>query len=166
MGLVLVSSYDRAMEVASEHRLGLVVSVSDPERRAITNAAIAKIGVPVCALDCHDIERPAPGLVEPRGEHVARALAQSQRVRVEKPVLVHCHAGTSRSSALALVLAVERYHRAGCNLQEAVASAVVAIKGAYPHARPNMLIVELGSAALGAQSTSLMEDAWSFHRGG
>lgn len=166
MGLVLVSSFDRAMDVAQEHRLGLVLSIADPELRANTRKALAKMRAPVCALDFHDIERPAPDLIEPREEHVVAALERSQQVGVGHPVLVHCHAGTSRSSALALVVAVERHRRAGLAVQSAVSAAVGAMKEAFPHVRPNMLVVDLGARALGLENTSFVEDAWSFHRGG
>jgi predicted protein tyrosine phosphatase len=99
-------------------------------------------------LRFHDIIDPTPGWVMPRREDVERLLAFGREFADEAEaagahLLVHCHAGVSRSTAAAaLILAQARPARpAG----EAF-SAVAAVR---PRAWPNLCILELGDALLG-----------------
>jgi predicted protein tyrosine phosphatase len=99
-------------------------------------------------LRFHDvIEASDPDMIAPRQEHVADLLAFGRGL-LEEPqddahLLVHCHAGISRSTAsLALILAQalpgEPAHR--------IFEEVLQIR---PQAWPNLRILEFGDAVLG-----------------
>ncbi len=99
-------------------------------------------------LRFHDVvETDLAGIQPPREEHVAELLAFGRDLMAEPPpdahLLVHCHAGVSRSTAsMALLLAQ------GLPGVEAdrVFGEVLRIR---PQAWPNLRIVELGDALLG-----------------
>ena len=99
-------------------------------------------------LRFHDVIEPSrPEISPPNEEHVARLLAFGQELMAERPadahLLVHCHAGVSRSTAaLALILAQAR--------PDASAGEVLAeVLRIRPKAWPNLLILEIGDAQLG-----------------
>lgn len=50
----------------------------------------------------HDIEHEVPGLVAPSPDDLAAILAHTRRLRPDDRLLVHCHAGRSRSPAMAI----------------------------------------------------------------
>jgi predicted protein tyrosine phosphatase len=164
-GPVFVCAMNEAAELASRLQAGLLVSISDPERRAITREYLGRIRAKTCPLDFHDIERSAPDLTAPEMHHIEDALNAAKRAPVRRPILVHCHAGISRSSAIAIILATGRHLSTGQDPADAVNLAVSDIRRATPHARPNMRIIELGATALGVRATSLIDQAWGMHRG-
>ncbi|GGG49872.1 protein-tyrosine-phosphatase [Caldovatus sediminis] len=99
-------------------------------------------------LRFHDVIEELPGTAPPRAEHVDELLAFGRGLLAEPlpaggHLLVHCHAGVSRSTAsLALILAQALPdHPAGGILAE-----VLRIR---PKAWPNLRLLELGDAALG-----------------
>lgn len=97
-------------------------------------------------LRFHDVIADADGVLPPQPEHVARLLAFGRDLMAEPPadahLLVHCHAGVSRSSAaMALILAQGMPHLPA----EAVFAEVLRIRG---KAWPNLRMVELGDAVL------------------
>ncbi len=99
-------------------------------------------------LRFHDVvEEGVAGTRPPREEDVARLLAFGQDLMAEPPpeahLLVHCHAGVSRSTAsMALVLA-QGLPGAGAGR---VFAEVLRIR---PQAWPNLRVVEMGDALLG-----------------
>ncbi|MGH7037966.1 MAG: tyrosine phosphatase family protein [Stellaceae bacterium] len=96
-------------------------------------------------LRFHDIIDPAPDCVMPQREDVARLLAFGRGLAEASAahLLVHCHAGLSRSTAAAALLLIQA--RPGRPVEEAFA-AIVAVR---PRAWPNLYILELGDALLG-----------------
>ncbi len=90
-----------------------------------------------------DISEPVEGLVAPSSEHVERALAFVRRWDRQRPLVVHCYAGISRSTASAFA--------AACALNPHRDEAEIArsIRKASPSAFPNRLIVSLADRALG-----------------
>jgi predicted protein tyrosine phosphatase len=98
-------------------------------------------------LRFHDVIEETPGMIAPSEEHVARLLAFG-RTLAELPadaghLLVHCHAGVSRSTAsMALILAQA--------LPEMPAGEIMqTILHIRRKAWPNLRIVEIGDAMLG-----------------
>jgi predicted protein tyrosine phosphatase len=95
----------------------------------------------------HDVIEETPGMQAPRAEHVA-ALLEFGRDLLEEPpaeghLLVHCHAGISRSSAsMSLILAQARPDLPA----EAIYQEVLRIR---PKVWPNLRMIELGDAMLG-----------------
>jgi predicted protein tyrosine phosphatase len=100
-------------------------------------------------LRFHDVieEAAAAGTVPPQADHVARLLAfgrdlLAEEAAAEAHLLVHCHAGVSRSTAaMALILAQALPGVAA----EAIVAEVVRIR---PQAWPNLRLIELGDAML------------------
>ena len=113
-------------------------------------------------LRFHDvIEEGIAGTLPPREEHVAELLAFGRDLMAEPPpeahLLVHCHAGVSRSTAsMALVLAQ--------GLPDAGADRVFAeVLRIRPQAWPNLRIVEMGDALLG-RAGALVDAARGVYR--
>lgn len=79
----------------------------------------------------------------PSTRHLKEILQFSQMTGQE-PLLVHCWAGVSRSTAVALVLIVQGMYREGCAEEEIVEDATETILAIRPCAAPNPLILEIG----------------------
>jgi predicted protein tyrosine phosphatase len=98
-------------------------------------------------LRFHDVIEEEPGMEPPREEDVARLLAFGRDLMHEPPkdahLLVHCHAGISRSTAsMALILVQALPGLPGREIMQQVLSI-------RPKAWPNLRIIEIGDALLG-----------------
>ena len=93
-------------------------------------------------LGMNDIATPADGFIAPGNGHVADLLRFALAWDRHAPMLIHCWAGISRSTAAAYV--------ALCALNPHADELAVAkrLRGAAPEATPNPRIVALGDAAL------------------
>lgn len=93
----------------------------------------------------NDILAPQDGLIHPAAEHVADILAFVRRWPRQAPLVVHCYAGISRSTASAYI--------AACALHPEADEMALArrLRAASPSATPNALMVALADAALGRQ---------------
>jgi predicted protein tyrosine phosphatase len=97
------------------------------------------------ALRFHDVIEASPERLAPSREDVARLLAYGRGLEgVPAPhLLVHCHAGVSRSTAAtALILAQARPDRPAREVLDEVSQI-------RPRAWPNLRILEFGDALLG-----------------
>jgi predicted protein tyrosine phosphatase len=94
-------------------------------------------------LGMDDIREPLEGYIAPCDEHVAMLLAFVRRWDRAKPLVVHCYAGISRSTAGAFVTACAL--NPGRN-ELAIAQA---LREASPSAMPNLRLVTLADRALG-----------------
>jgi len=93
-------------------------------------------------LTMHDIADPGlPGA--PAREHVDRLIEFGRDWDAKAPMLVHCWAGVSRSTAAAFTLLCDR---AGPGAERELAEM---LRERAPHAQPNRLIVRLADEALG-----------------
>jgi predicted protein tyrosine phosphatase len=94
-------------------------------------------------LGMDDINEPLEGYVVPADDHVARLLAFVRRWDRARPLVVHCYAGVSRSTAGAFVTA--------CALNPGRRELAIAeaLRRASPTATPNLRIVSLADRALG-----------------
>jgi predicted protein tyrosine phosphatase len=94
-------------------------------------------------LRLHDIAAPLDGYVMPEEEHIANLLAFVLRWDRRAPLVVHCYAGISRStaSAFASVCALSPHRD-----EHAIARA---LRTASPTATPNSRIVSLADHLLG-----------------
>ncbi|MEL6374211.1 MAG: tyrosine protein phosphatase [Pseudomonadota bacterium] len=103
------------------------------------NAAMMPATPPSIAPEHHlklafnDIVVPAPGLVDPKLEHVQAIVAFAQAWDARAPLLIHCWAGLSRSAAAALIVLAAR-HRDASTVQ-IVATFRAATDAAKPNAR-------------------------------
>ena len=93
-------------------------------------------------LGVHDIAEPQDGMVIPDAALVARIFDFASDWDARQPMVVHCWAGISRSSATAFVIACERNPRAD-ELEIALR-----IRKASPSAYPNRRIVALADDIL------------------
>ncbi|HTI67347.1 MAG TPA: hypothetical protein VL460_07345 [Caulobacteraceae bacterium] len=94
-------------------------------------------------LRFNDIAQPTEGLVAPNAAHIAALLAFLASWNGRSPLLVHCWAGVSRSTAAAFAAACLREGAGG---EPAMAQR---LRAAAPFATPNPLIVALADEALG-----------------
>lgn len=133
--------------VAPEHEAGAVLAV----RRPSHVIDLASPGAPAApdgearrlSLRFNDIAGPRDGLVPPDAGHVAALLDHAAGWTGERPLLVQCWAGISRSTATAYAIACAR---AGPGREAALAGRLRALA---PFATPNPLIVALADRALG-----------------
>lgn len=100
----------------------------------------------------NDIIEPAEGLILPSADHIAELITFGRGWDRQAPMLVHCWAGISRSTAAAYILACDR---AGPGREGLLAKR---LREASPIATPNPLMIELADAALrrdGAMSAAI-----------
>ncbi len=90
----------------------------------------------------HDIAEARPGLTPPDESAIAQILKFAQAWPGERPLLVSCYAGVSRSTAAAYLIACLRQ---GPGHEEPLARTLRAVS---PSATPNALMVALGDSAL------------------
>ena len=83
-----------------------------------------------------DISTPIDDLIVPQDIHVERALKFAQLID-DGSLLIHCHAGISRSSAIALAIIAEKLGEG--NEEEAVKT----LEFINPNCRPNKLLVKM-----------------------
>src|SRR5579862_2748462 len=98
------------------------------------------------ALRFHDVILPSPGVVVPAPEHVERLLEFGREAGAagqSAHLLIHCHAGISRSTAAAALLLAQD------NPARPAADIFAEIARLRPRAWPNLLLLEHGEAALG-----------------
>jgi len=101
-------------------------------------------------LRFHDIIEERPGEMAPTQADVERLLLFGQRLIAEadaepgrEHLLVHCHAGVSRSTAaMTLILAQARP-------RHTAAEVMAAVVGIRPQAWPNLRMIEMGDRLLG-----------------
>ncbi len=96
-------------------------------------------------LAMHDINEAMEGMVLPSRRHVEDYLAFVEAWERDQPMVVHCFAGISRSTAAAFIGA--------CALNPKMDEEELAlqIRGSSPTATPNVKLVEIGDALLGRQ---------------
>lgn len=94
-------------------------------------------------LHVDDISQPIAGYVEPNEQHMTKLLDFAHAWGGQGPMVIHCWAGISRSTAAAFITL--------CALNPEAPEAVVArlLREASPTAYPNRLMIRLGDAALG-----------------
>ncbi len=91
----------------------------------------------------NDIAAPQPGLIHPNEVHIDELLRYARDWDHGGPLVVHCWAGISRSTAAAFITL--------CAVNEPGAEAAIAqaLRAASSTATPNSLMVELADDALG-----------------
>jgi predicted protein tyrosine phosphatase len=96
-------------------------------------------------ISMDDINEPADGFVAPSQAHIAQALAFVRKWDRAAPLVIHCYAGISRSTASAFMAAC------ALNPHREEISIARQIRAASPSAYPNRLIVTLADQALGRE---------------
>jgi predicted protein tyrosine phosphatase len=97
----------------------------------------------------HDAIEPGPGIVLPRKSDVEAILAFGREAGGERHLLIHCHAGISRSTAAMLMILAEAHP------QETEGAVVERLLSIRPQAWPNSLMVGFADESLGRRGRLL-----------
>ena len=141
MSPLLVTPLSALPGALAEHAPSHLVSLLSPEHMIATPA-----GFPAAAhlkLGINDISDPAAGPAAPARRHVDALLEFSRDWDGERPFLIHCWAGISRSMGSAFTILCDRL---GPGREVEIARAM---RLRAPHAQPNRLLVRHADEALG-----------------
>ena len=125
----------------ARHKPSHLVTLLDPATMIATPQGLTtdrhlKLGV-------NDISEPTQGMTPPDENAVLKLLAFGKTWDESAPMLIHCWAGISRSTASAFTLACER------SPDVAEATIALAMRSLAPHASPNRRIVAIADDMLG-----------------
>jgi predicted protein tyrosine phosphatase len=135
----LARLHDTVRETGARHVVTLIKDVSLVHRPATISVENHLL------LDMDDITDHIEGYVAPAEEHVGDLLRFVRAWPREAPLVVHCYAGISRSTAGAFVTAC------ALNPQRNEVTIARAIRDASATATPNIRIVSLADRMLGRQ---------------
>lgn len=138
---IIVSPLRHIDRVIETRRPSHVVTLLGPETEDPLCA-----GIPAdrrLILKFHDISAPMPGYEPPTRAVIEAVLAFGATWDAAAPLLIHCFAGISRSTAAAYILACEY---AGPGFEVLLASQ---LRNASPTATPNSLMIQLADEILG-----------------
>ena len=102
---------------------------------------LASFGDHHLILRFHDLEEEVEGFVAPTEEQMRAALAHTRNVAADERLLLHCHAGKSRSPAMAMGILIQ----AGLP----VAAAFEKVRAVRPELIPNRLMIRQLDRILG-----------------
>jgi predicted protein tyrosine phosphatase len=141
--MIHVCSLSRLHETVDDTGARHVVSLLGADDHIDRPAAIVEANH--LWLRLHDISEPLDGYIMPDEAHVANLLSFVRRWDRRAPLVVHCYAGISRStaSAFASVCALNPHRD-----EDSIAQA---LRQASPTATPNIRIVSLADRLLGRQ---------------
>ena len=140
MSRVLITPYSALEDAVRRHRPSHLLTLLD-EPFVPTPANIHPDRH--LRLRMHDIVEPVDGGVMPESSHVADLIAFGQTWDRTAPLLVHCWAGISRSTAAAYILLCDLH---GPGQEERIAQG---LRFHAPHAQPNRLLVRHADLLLG-----------------
>lgn len=138
MNRLIVSPLEASEETARARRPSHVVSLSAPGAAAPLLAGDHRR----LALVFNDIAEPREGLTPPTATDIQTLLDFAADWDGARPMLIHCWAGVSRSTAAAYVVACARSNPG----REAETAA--RLRSAAPFATPNPLMIALADALL------------------
>ena len=139
----LAALADTVRTTGASHILTVMANVGQVQRpQSVLEANHLKVSM-------DDIDEPADGLIAPNDDHILRLLAFVRGWDRKAPLVVHCFAGISRSSASAFTAAC------ALNPHRDEISIARRIRAASPIAQPNRLIVALADKARGREGRRL-----------
>jgi predicted protein tyrosine phosphatase len=138
---ILVCPLSRVEEMVALHQPARVISLLDPDW-PFPDLGDRYQGRHL-RLKVHDICNAEDHLVVPGSSHVRAVLEFLDGWARERPLLIHCRAGISRSTATAFIAAC--FVNPGTDEQEIA----LALRRAAPLARPNATLVALADAEMG-----------------
>lgn len=136
-----VTGFSRARRIKRRGFSG-VITIEDPICPRPRQMRFNRRPHPIhLVLKFEDLDSAVPGIRTPMREDVVAALNFSKEI--EGPLLIHCYAGISRSTGIALAIIAERM---GPGREAEALSELLEIR---PPAVPNMMIVEHADDILG-----------------
>ena len=134
-----------ALSVYREAGVTHVLSLLDPEA---SSPQCLETLTPHCRLELrfHDAIMPEPGVILPAPEHVEQLLRFGREALASvrgAHLLIHCHAGVSRSTAAAILCLTQAYPT------RSAYDTLGDVVRLQPAAWPNLRLLELGDEALG-----------------
>lgn len=145
---IAVTNYARARRI--KRRFDAVLTIEDPGIR--NGLRFHKRPHPdQLVLKFEDIDRVEPNIALPHMEHVIAAVAFG-REHSQSSMLIHCKAGTARSTALALSIIADRY---GEGHETEAVRELLRIR---PEAIPNLILLDLADHYL--QREGKLTSAW------
>ncbi|WP_395644519.1 tyrosine phosphatase family protein [Terricaulis sp.] len=138
---IIVCPLSKAPHMARQHQVARVVSLLDPDSRF---PLIDGYGADrhLC-VEVHDINQEEEGMDACCDQRMTRILDFVGQWERDAPILIHCYAGISRSTATAFITACA--HNPGVDESEIAQ----ALRKASASAFPNRRFVALADAALG-----------------
>ncbi len=143
--LAICSQPDLPAWAKDEPNFWNLVSIREPYRAPINPAGFRKIH----GIVCHDVigtqgmsEEDQKTLILPNSDHV-RGVFRFADETGEEPLLIHCWAGISRSTAMALSLIVRGLYLDGYEPSEIAEEAPTILLDMRPASAPNALILRL-----------------------
>ncbi|NJM00466.1 MAG: hypothetical protein HC924_17530 [Synechococcaceae cyanobacterium SM2_3_2] len=151
--MIIIASKSAFWKQYLRHQPGLVISIGDPGDTSPRNLHYVK--VPVLRLEFEDHCDPDPTALGPQNHHIRILLFAA---RTTAPLLVHCHAGLSRSPAAALIILTQQLGGAGYEHK-----ALHQLLANYPRIHPNQRMLTLADQQMGTQLESCvsMSGIWS-----
>lgn len=138
--MIFVSPLSAIGEVIKRHQPSHLISLLDPESMIDTPEGITRERH--LRLGMNDISMPVDSMTQPGGEHVQALLDFVKEWDQKQPLLVHCWAGISRSTAAAFITL--------CALNEKHDELEMAllIRRLGDHAYPNRLMIKIADDLL------------------
>lgn len=161
MPRILVTPLSALSDAVKRHRPSHVVTLIGPGTAVETPEGI--VASWHLRLDVHDIDAPQSEMIAPARDHIERLLSFAADWDCSSPMLVHCWAGISRSTAAAFIIACSRNDGAEMEIAKSMRSRA-------PHANPNRLMVRHADALLGrggrmVAAVQAMKPATDAHEG-
>lgn len=141
MPYLVVCSLARIAETARAHRPNRMLTVISEATPVPRPAGIGEADH--LHLTFNDIGVDTPGLVTPGADHVRAMLAFAEDWNRQAPLLIHCFAGVSRSTAAAYAIAL------ALDASRDAATTANELRFRSPTATPNRKLVALADALLG-----------------
>jgi predicted protein tyrosine phosphatase len=139
--MIHVCSLARLQDTVAETGASHIVTLLRLIDRVQRPAAIAEANHLILGMD--DISTPVEGYTHPAEEHVQELISFVQRWDRRAPIVMHCYAGISRSTAGAFISAC------ALNPDRDEAAVARAIRGASRTAAPNNMLVRHADRILG-----------------
>jgi predicted protein tyrosine phosphatase len=143
MSMILVTPLSAVEDTIRRYRPSHLMTLLSPEHMIETPAGIE--AARHLRLGVNDVSEVEAAEVPPSEHHVAQIIAFARAWPAEAPLLVHCWAGISRSTAAAYIVLCDRL---GPGSETQIAQA---LRFRAPHAYPNSLMVSLADRALGRE---------------
>jgi predicted protein tyrosine phosphatase len=140
MPKILVTPFSAVPQTIARHKPSHLVTLLSPDHMIDTPDGVE----PHChlKLGMNDIADAFAGDSPPDKDHIESLLEFGRTWNAEAPMLVHCWAGISRSTAAAYIVLCDRF---GHGHEAALAQH---LRAHAPHAYPNRLMVKLADNAL------------------